>query len=47
MDSKRMNLRCVIPKTVKRYLAWILTLAMIFSGVPLRGNGGGSVGIGR
>ncbi len=40
MDSKRMNLRCVIPKTVKRYLAWILTLAMIFSGVPLRGNGG-------
>ena len=35
-----MNLRCVIPKTVKRYLAWILTLAMIFSGVPLRGNGG-------
>ncbi len=40
MDSKGVHLNGVASKTVKRCLAWILTLAMIFSGVPLRSYGG-------
>ncbi len=42
MDSKGVHLNGVASKTVKRCLAWILTLAMIFSGVPLRSYGGGT-----
>ena len=39
MDSKRIRFNCMIPKTGKRWIAWFLAVALIFSGVPFR-NGG-------
>lgn len=46
MNSKNIDLNCMIPKAVKRWLAWILAVAMIFSGIPLKDFGGGNSGIG-
>ncbi len=45
MDLKGICWKGTIPKVVKGWLAWILALAMIFSGLPL-GNFGGGISIG-
>ncbi len=44
MDLKGICWKGTIPKVVKGWLAWILALAMIFSGLPL-GNFGGALAL--